>query len=66
MSPANPAPADASSPDDHGDTQPTRGDRVLVAVFWLWAALLLLATLAQLLGWEGVLDALDVKRWFAR
>jgi hypothetical protein len=41
-------------------------DRVLLALFWLWAALLLTATLAQLFGWDGVLDALDVKRWFAR
>ena len=41
-------------------------DRVLVGVFWLWAVLLLVATIAQLMGWEGVLDVLDVKRWFAR
>jgi hypothetical protein len=43
---------------------PTRGDLVLVVVFWVWAGLLALATLAQLLGWEQVLDRLDVKRWF--
>ena len=67
MTPAEPAPADtehaaAGSPDD---TAPTRGDRVLVVVFWAWAAVLLVATAAQLFGWEGVLDVLDVKRWFA-
>ncbi len=45
---------------------PTTGDRVLVVAFWAWAALLLLVTLAQLFGWDGVLDVLDVKRWFAR
>jgi hypothetical protein len=39
---------------------------VLLVVFWLWAAVLVVATLAQLFGWSGVLDALDVKRWFAR
>ena len=44
---------------------PTRGDKLLVGVFWVWAVLLLLATLAQLFGWERVLDVLDVKRWFA-
>ena len=44
---------------------PTR-DRVLVAVFWAWAAVLVVATLAQLFKWQGVLDVLDVKRWFAR
>ena len=42
----------------------SRSDRVLVGVFWVWAGLLLVATLAQLLGWERVLDVLDVKRWF--
>jgi hypothetical protein len=41
-------------------------DRVLVAVFWAWAAVLVVATLAQLFKWQGVLDVLDVKRWFAR
>ena len=48
------------------ETPPSRGDRLLVAAFWIWAALLLLATLAHLFGWEGVLDLLDVKRWFSR
>ncbi len=57
----------ASQPNAEGDAPaaPTRGDRALVIVFWLWAALLLVATLAQLFGWDGVLDVLDVKRWFA-
>jgi hypothetical protein len=63
MSPAESVPTEHA---DETEPQPSRGDRVLVVVFWVWAALLLLATLAQLLGWEGVLDALDVKRWFAR
>jgi hypothetical protein len=44
----------------------TTRDRVLVAVFWAWAAVLVVATLAQLFRWQGVLDVLDVKRWFAR
>ena len=42
----------------------SRSDRLRVGVFWVWAGLLLVATVAQLLGWEGVLDVLDVKRWF--
>jgi len=53
-------PADAAAAD-----APSAGDRALVVVFWVWAGLLLVATLAQLFGWEGVLDVLDVKRWFA-
>jgi hypothetical protein len=44
----------------------TTRDRVLVAVFWAWAAVLVVATLAQLFRWQGVLDVLDVKNWFAR
>ncbi len=48
------------------DAPPSRSDRVLVAVFWVWAGVLLVATLAQLMGWDAVLDVLDVKRWFAR
>ncbi len=44
----------------------TRRDRVLVVAFWAWAALLVVATLAQLFGWKGVQEALDVKRWFQR
>lgn len=54
-SPPVPAPSPASG-----------GDRALLAFFWLWAAVLLVATLAQLFKWQGVLDVLDVKRWFAR
>jgi hypothetical protein len=41
-------------------------DRLLVAAFWIWAALLVVATLAQLFRWQGVLDFIDVKNWFAR
>jgi len=44
----------------------TTRDRVLVAVFWGWAAVLVVATLAQLFKWQGVLDVLDVKNWFSR
>ena len=44
--------------------EPSRADQLLVIVFWVWAALLAVATLAQLFGWEQVLDLLDVKRWF--
>jgi hypothetical protein len=44
----------------------TTRDRVLLFAFWAWAAVLVLATLAQLFGWKGVTEALDVKRWFAR
>ena len=54
---------------DPGPSPPrdtTVRDRVLLAAFWAWAAVLVLATLAQLFGWQGVLDVLDVKRWFAR
>lgn len=53
------APAPASS-------TPAAGDRVLLVVFWVWAGLLLVAAVSQLAGWDGVLDLLDVKRWFAR
>lgn len=46
---------------------PTTGrDRALLAFFWAWAAVLVLATLARLFGWQGVLEVLDVKRWFAK
>ena len=44
----------------------TTRDRVLLVAFWCWAAVLVLATLAQLFHWQGVLDLVDVKRWFAR
>jgi hypothetical protein len=53
-----PAAAEESAP------APTPGDRVLVGAFWIWAGLLLLVTLSHLFGWDAVLDALDVKRWF--
>ena len=61
-----PTTADPAATADGADTTPgaSRADRVLVGVFWVWAGLLLVATLAQLFGWEGVLDVLDVKRWF--
>jgi hypothetical protein len=44
----------------------TPRDRLLLAAFWTWAALLLVAALAHLFGWQGILDLLDVKRLFAR
>jgi hypothetical protein len=57
----------APEPTAHEGPPPaTLGDRLLVAAFWFWAALLLVVTLAHLFGWDGVLDALDVKRWFGR
>ena len=49
-----------------GPAAATARDRLLLALFWIWAALLLTGALAYLFGWDGVLDALDVKRWFAR
>lgn len=51
-----------------GPAAATTRDRVLLAVFWLWAAILVVATVAQFLGpqGEGILDALDAKRWFSR
>ena len=45
--------------------QEERTGRLLLVVFWVWAALLLVATIAQLFGLDGILDVLDVKRWFA-
>ena len=56
---AEPAAAEPADPDEG------RG-KILLVVFWAWAALLLVAAVAQLLGLESVLDVLDVKRWFAR
>jgi hypothetical protein len=44
----------------------TSRDRVLLVVFWAWAAVLVVATIAQLFRIEPVLDVLDVKNWFAR
>ncbi|MCE9636070.1 MAG: hypothetical protein K8T90_10220 [Planctomycetes bacterium] len=68
MSDANPhadaSPADAASRD--GPAAATSRDKLLLVLFWVWAAILLTATLAQLFGWEGLLDAMDVKRWFAK
>jgi len=60
---ANASRADASQ---DGPAAATTRDRVLLVVFWAWAAILVVATLAQLCGWDGLLDALDVKRWFAK
>ena len=55
---------DAAAQD--GPAKATTRDRVLLVVFWAWAAVLLVATLATLFGWDGVLAWLDVKRWFAK
>ena len=49
-----------------GPAAATGRDKLLLVVFWAWAAVLLVATLAQLFGWDGILDALDAKRWSAR
>lgn len=65
MTPAETAP-DAAPATADGPALATRRDKVLLVVYWAWAALLLVATVAQLAGWEGVLDALDAKRWFSR
>ena len=54
--PAPQEPRDAATP----------RDRLLLALFWAWAAVLVVATLAHLFGWQGVLDVVDVKRWFDR
>jgi hypothetical protein len=59
----DPGHADASQ---DGPAAATTRDRVLLVVFWAWAAVLVVVTLAQLCGWDGLLDALDVKRWFAK
>ena len=62
-----PADASAADPAAHdGPAAATSRDKVLVVLFWAWALILLAATLAQLFGWEGLLDAMDVKRWFAK
>ena len=44
----------------------TRRDRVLVTVFWVWAGVLVVATIGQLFHVQPILDVLDVKNWFAR
>jgi hypothetical protein len=55
---------DAAPPPD-GPALATPGDRALLVVLWAWAVVLVAATLAQVFGWEGLLDALDAKRWFS-
>ena len=57
-------PSEPSASDPRPAT--TTRDRVLVAAFWAWAVVLVVATLAQLFKWKGVLDILDVKNWFSR
>ena len=64
--PETPTPSDVSAEADRSSAPLTTGDRALLAAFWVWAVLLLVATVAQLAGWQGVLDVLDVKRWFAQ
>lgn len=67
--PAADSPPDDSTPSEApAASSPTvsTGDRLLLIAFWVWAGLLVVATVAQLAGWQGVLDLLDVKRWFAR
>jgi len=59
------APASASDGPPVESTGSAAGKALLV-VFWIWAALLAVITVAQLFGLDGVLDVLDVKRWFAR
>ena len=54
--------SDAPEPTTPASTE-TR-DRVLLGVYWVWAAVLVVATLAHLFGWQGVLDVFDVKHWF--
>jgi len=44
----------------------TARDRMLVTVFWIWAAVLVVATIGQLFRIQPILDVLDVKNWFAR
>jgi hypothetical protein len=61
-----PTPQDTAPPTGDGPAYATRRDKVLLVVFWAWAAILLVATVAQLAGWDAVLDALDAKRWFSR
>lgn len=63
IGPEDAIPSDASK---DGPAAASRGEKALLAFFWVWATLLVVATLAHLFGWQGVLDALDVKRWFAR
>lgn len=43
---------------------PTRADRLLLAAFAVYAALLLVAAYAQLTDDRGLLDLFDFRRWF--
>ena len=54
----------AQTPD--APTSDARKGGLLLAVFWAWAGLLALVTVAQLFEIESILNVLDVKRWFAR
>jgi hypothetical protein len=54
------ATSDAPASDEAGS------GKLLLIVFWVWAGLLAVAAVAQLLGLDSVLNVLDVKRWFAR
>src|SRR5438045_1101602 len=40
----------------------TTKDKILVAAFWAWAVLLVVAPLAQLFHWKGVMGVFDVRR----
>lgn len=58
--------AGSSSPESAPRPAATGRDKLLLGLFWAWALVLVVATLARLFGWTGVLEVLDVKRWFAR
>ena len=53
-------------PSSNSAPAPTGRDRMLVTVFWVWAAILVVATIGQLFHVQPILDVLDVKNWFAR
>lgn len=66
-------PAPGSGPEPESDAAPpgqpilgppTRGDRVLLAAFAVYAALLLLAAFAQLTDNRALLDLFDFRRFF--
>lgn len=64
-----PAARDETAAPADGPAHATRSDRILLAAFWVWAALLLVAAVCQLVGGDtanSILDALDAKRWFAK
>jgi hypothetical protein len=63
--PPEPTAATASAPSAVETTPETKG-RLLLGLFWVWAGLLVVVTIAQLFDLRAVLDVLDVKRWFAR